>query len=740
MRVGATRSLSWRHAAATAALVLCARAAGAQPVSCLGGPGADPCVVTTLQDFANAGVAVFNLGSRALVVQSGGRNRVSPGAMQIIAGSVRVEGGGALLAPGANGTGGNIEVLTSGDVRIDLGGAIETSAAGTAGNIAVQAGGLLQVEGMIAARGSTSGEIRLSASAGVTVSATGLVQAGGGAFGGVVDVAADGPIHVEAGPAGTGIIDVSGRSQAGTLQLEANGPGGIAVTGRCAEALTRPASGGSVRLRADAGVTLSGARPVSVAGGDQFGIGGDVSVDAGGAVLVDGPVLAFGGDGGFIDILAASVTSTALGSIDVGARGLFGDAGILTLIGRQGDVVVQGPIVGHAAGSAFEGGGTAAELDVIGSGDLVLAGPVDLTGPLPDGNGGFLNIVVDGDITQTGAIMAQALGDGCGDDSIMFSAGSIQLGSVDVSGGDCGGGVFSAFAAGVLTANGTVDADSALGPAGVIDLGGMRVDVGGNVHASSSDLGFGGLVRLHACEINVLFSGRVVATGPGGQAILQANGPMTIAGRVETESHLFQYANPAQPPVKLLFAVIIPAVPASFGELVALPPCVCDRDTECDPRGRCAGARCIVHMCTPVVPVNCADQDPATRDVCVLDANEMPECHHVCRIDVDADGSVAVATDVVYIARQFLGLTPVPAAFRTANPTIPPDAEIAAAVAAATAFLDVDGRGGVQVATDVVYLARRLLGVTPVPPQFRVADPTIPSDATIAAAIDALCP
>jgi len=40
----------------------------------------------------------------------------------------------------------------------------------------------------------------------------------------------------------------------------------------------------------------------------------------------------------------------------------------------------------------------------------------------------------------------------------------------------------------------------------------------------------------------------------------------------------------------------------------------------------------------------------------------------------------------------------------------------------------------------VVYIARHLLGLTPVPASFRVLDPTIPSDAVIGGRVDALCP
>lgn len=108
-------------------------------------------------------------------------------------------------------------------------------------------------------------------------------------------------------------------------------------------------------------------------------------------------------------------------------------------------------------------------------------------------------------------------------------------------------------------------------------------------------------------------------------------------------------------------------------------------------------------------------------------------------LDVDANGAAAAGTDAVYIARQLLGLTPVPPSFRLIDPTIPADATIAARITAAGTKLDIDQNGIVDVATDVVYIVRHLLLLTPVPPSFRIAVPTIPQDAVIAGQIDSLC-
>jgi hypothetical protein len=117
-------------------------------------------------------------------------------------------------------------------------------------------------------------------------------------------------------------------------------------------------------------------------------------------------------------------------------------------------------------------------------------------------------------------------------------------------------------------------------------------------------------------------------------------------------------------------------------------------------------------------------------------------CGAICLLDVDQSGCPAgVATDVVYIARTLLGLAPVPPSFRRPpNPPIPPDDVIAANVASIGDGLDVDRNCTVDVATDIIYIARYMLGLPPVPPSFRVLDPTIPADAVIAANIDALSP
>src|SRR5262249_36042403 len=106
----------------------------------------------------------------------------------------------------------------------------------------------------------------------------------------------------------------------------------------------------------------------------------------------------------------------------------------------------------------------------------------------------------------------------------------------------------------------------------------------------------------------------------------------------------------------------------------------------------------------------------------------------LCLLDVDANGVVDVPTDIVYIARHLLGLRTVPPSFGLSDAV---NAAIAARVDAAGNALDVDHNSVVDVPTDIVYIARHLLGLRTVPPSFGLSDAV---NASIAANIDALCP
>lgn len=107
-------------------------------------------------------------------------------------------------------------------------------------------------------------------------------------------------------------------------------------------------------------------------------------------------------------------------------------------------------------------------------------------------------------------------------------------------------------------------------------------------------------------------------------------------------------------------------------------------------------------------------------------------------LDVDENGRVDVATDLVYTVRHLLDLPAVPQSFRDLDATIPPDDDIATLIDLLGDSLDVDGNSVADAATDIVYVARHLLGLPPVPQSFRDLDPSIPPDAEIIQQIEPL--
>ncbi len=146
-----------------------------------------------------------------------------------------------------------------------------------------------------------------------------------------------------------------------------------------------------------------------------------------------------------------------------------------------------------------------------------------------------------------------------------------------------------------------------------------------------------------------------------------------------------------------------------------------------------------------------AGTSPLTFVACQFDEDAPSACQTSngqilvtdCALNVDGKGATASGiTDGVYIYRALIGLGKVvPDLHRTQDPTIPSDAVIAARVASIAADLNVDGKNGTLGITDGVYVYRHLIGLGKIVPDLhRSQDPTIPSDAIVGANIDASCP
>ena len=138
---------------------------------------ANPCTVSAAVT-ADPG-SVLDFGSRQLDVTPTGSITIPTGLLTINAGSVRLETHGALLGGQTpDGTGANIKVTTTGDVRIETGASgdarIDVSAVNNPGEVDVLAGGAVYILGRINAIGTgtngSGGIINVSAGGNLTLS------------------------------------------------------------------------------------------------------------------------------------------------------------------------------------------------------------------------------------------------------------------------------------------------------------------------------------------------------------------------------------------------------------------------------------------------------------------------------------------------------------------------------------------------------------------------------------------
>ena len=249
----------------------------------------DPCVVSTAKAVAPG--STLDLGSRALDVRAGGSLGVSSGLMTILAGSVRVESGGALLGSSPQATGASIKVMTSGDIR------------------------------------------------------------------------------VETGANGAGTIDVSADLNPGEIDLLAHG--NVVLAGSInTSANNAQGDGGVVNVSADGNVSVTG--PVAATAG-LAGLGGEITVRAGGTLTTSAIVRADGGDGGDVELDALGGDITTGADVNASAGGSIGDGGTVTVI-ASGNVTVNGNYVLPGAGSLSQGGGDGGDTDVEGTAGTVTRG------------------------------------------------------------------------------------------------------------------------------------------------------------------------------------------------------------------------------------------------------------------------------------------------------------------------------------------------------------------------------
>jgi len=273
-----------------------------------------------------------------------------------------------------------------------------------------------------------------------------------------------------------------------TLQLT----GRLTLDGKL---LAKNAGGGTfIRVTAAGGASIGSGLAIDVSGNSQGVDGGEVTIDSGADVTIDGRVLADGKSGG----TEANVNS----------------GGIITIAAAT-DVVVNGEV--SAFGRGFDGGSVMLEA----GNDVVLAAGAQLNayGQSVSGDGGEMEltaanrILLDGDVSLRGGLNYNG-GESEGG-SLLLDAGCggvVINGTIDLTGGEADGGDVSIQSAGAVVLAGTIDAD-AVNLDG--DGGGITVESGDQVvllqtaqvsgrgdARNGNGSGSGGSIDIEGCQVD----------------------------------------------------------------------------------------------------------------------------------------------------------------------------------------------------------------------------------------------
>jgi hypothetical protein len=338
---------------------------------------------------------------------------------------------------------------------------------------------------------------------------------------------------------GNARIDVSDTSNAndfpGSMKLQAGGD--VVIEGVLDASAALKTDGGAVEISA-ANVSIGVNGRILVTGGG-LSAGGIVSITTQGALGIAGPIEAQGGDsGGSVEIDAGSVATSARIDVSGGPQG----GGALIDILSRGNVVIGGVISGEVAppGAVV---GTAAEVDIETPGKVELNEAIVLSGGIPFGEGGTLDVEAGGDILQRGPISVSGRGvGGSGGEVRLTTNGVLTLADVDVAGATAG--TLSTLSVGGTRLTGTLNADAVdefSGNAGTIDVAACTMDM--DTPSVISSVGLGGTNHLSS----------------GGQMVLRGT---LVAG----EANLLEYQNAAVAPV--ISGTLTPnAVPVANGGL-----------------------------------------------------------------------------------------------------------------------------------------------------------------------------
>ncbi len=342
----------------------------------------------------------------------------------------------------------------------------------------------------------------------------------------------------------TGDLVLDGRRESGVIRMVADGAS-LTLIGEFVSVRGALVLNGS-DPDADGGViVISSASDVSVTGEVQatsgtLGEGGSLDVSAVGDVLLRGSIDLSGGEfgGGSLSVLTEG--RVVLGAAVVDGNGELSDAGSVE-IASGADVELTGRIRGRGSATAGDDCGDGGLLDLDIEGNLLIAGDIDFRARAGDCCGGDASIAA-GDVSVGGEVnFGGTSGDGCGGSiSIEVSRRFVCSGVIDVSADDFGGDL-------TVVSGGDQLVTSACNLLATGPVGSIKVVAGGAIQsdgtylAGETSVGGGrggslGDIDLSACSMALGRSARLESAGAGAKNRLVARGSVSIAGTLKAEA------------------------------------------------------------------------------------------------------------------------------------------------------------------------------------------------------------
>jgi cysteine-rich repeat protein len=349
-----------------------------------------------------------------------------------------------------------------------------------------------------------SGRVRILAGRLIINAGSAIIGAGG-----TLEIQTIGDIEVLAATS-NGRIDLSDQVAPGALALSTTGGGDVIVQGVVASRGTTADAGlGLIDIASSGDIFVGG----EVTGrGGALGDGGEIIMNAAGAIIIPGVIDATGGEGGSIDMSAETIT-TIVGSgfprLDARAVAGAGFGGAIDLF-AFGPITLATPVQVQGE-PGLDIGGDGGDVAVTAGQDLTITAPVNLFGTIPDGFGGTADFVSGGSILMTGAIDATGKRTfGAGGSVTFFAQENLTLGSID-AGGQC------------------------------------ESCIGGEVEAKAW------------CDLSMPSGRTIGTTGLEGRVAIEAGGAITVAGTVSAGDDFIIRYRPGSPTPNLTGAVLQPA-------------------------------------------------------------------------------------------------------------------------------------------------------------------------------------